>query len=316
MAYPGPPGPTGQEIDMLKLSSHLSYALALVTAAGLASACASGNLSYRVESDALSGLSPDRQAHLAQLEATVETARGGQTKAEKDLALATYELEAARTNQELVKDRIDNMSDLKDAAEKLGDETRVADAQHVIDGLESLKEAHDEEIDWLEAEVSYYEVGVELAQARIDVAEAQLEEARAEAIHQQDLPSKTEIALEEFKIQVSEKMSDASKLEHKSAVAWKEVQDEKKDFQETLAKVPDDESAEKKALTAEANKNREMADEMNALRKQIDRLRDDNKRLQTTLAGQSAGGGDDPDLNPGGGAVKASAPADDAGESD
>jgi hypothetical protein len=289
---------------------------AMVALASLGTACASGNLSYRVEDEALAGLNPERQAHLAQLSASLETARAGKSKAEKDLALATYELDTARTNQQLIVDRIGHMNGLKDAAEKLGDATRVADAQHVIDGLEALRDAHEEEIEWLEAEVSYYEVGVELGQARVDVADAQLEAARAEAVHQQDLPAKAEIALEEYKVQVSEKMSDASKLEHKSAVAWKEVQDEKKEFQEALAEVPDDESAEKKALAAEANKNREMADEMNALRKQIDKLRTDNQRLQTTLAGQSAGGGEDPNLNPGGGAVKASAGGDSESESD
>lgn len=279
-------------------------------------ACSSGGLSHRVEADALEGVSPERQSQLVALEQSIEAARGEQTKAEKDLALATYELEKAESNRELLSNRVEHMDGLKDAADKLGDAKRVEDAQVVLTSLELMVEAHDEEIEWLEAEVDYYEIGIELAQAKVDVAEAQLMERRAEAIHKADLPSKTDYPLEDYKIQVSEKMAGTADLEAKSARAWKVIQEEKKEFQEALAQVPDDEAAEKKALAAEANKNREMADEMNALRKQMERLRKDNQRLQTTLATQDAGGGDAPALNPGGGAVKAGSGGDGDAESE
>jgi len=274
-------------------------------------ACSSGGLSHTIESDALAGVPPDRQAQLAALEQAVQTARGEKEKNDKDLKLAEYELERAKQNRELIKSRIEHMEGLEEAAETLGDEARVSDARAVLDGLNKLLDAHDEEVEWLEAEVEYYEVGVELGTAKIDVADAQLMEARAEAVHKADLPAKADYPLEDFKIQVSEKMANAASLETKSAKAWKSVQEEKGEFQEALAKIPDDEAAEKKELVAKENKNREMADEMNALRKQMERLRKDNERLQTTLATQDAGGGDAPNLDPGGGAVKAGAGAGD-----
>lgn len=286
------------------------------TLTALLAACSSGGLSHRIESDDLDGVPEARQAELERLAESVETAKAEKAKAEKDLALAEYELEKAEKNLELVKDRIDHMEGLEDAAETLGDESRVKDAQAVLEGLTALRDAHEEQVEWLEAEVDYYEIGIELAQAKIDAEDAQLMEARAAAVHEADLPNKGEYPLEDYKIQVSEKMAATAGLAAKSARAWKEIQEEKQEFQEALAKVPEDDAAATKAELAEKNKNSEVADEMNALRKQIDRLRKDNERLQTTLAGQEAGGGDAPALNPGGGAVKAGSDSGDGSDDD
>lgn len=294
---------------MKTLSKMISTTFALSLAA-----CSSGGLSYRIEADGLTGVPPERQSQLAALDQSLETARGERTKAEKDLALANYELEKAKGNRELVANRIEHMEGRKDAAETLGDEALIKDAETVLSGLNGLLEAHDEEIEWLEAEVEYYEVSVELSEAKVQVADAQVMEARAEAIHKAELPQKADYPLEDFKIQLSEKMAAAAKLETTSAKAWKAIQEEKGEFQEALATVTDDTAADKKDLTAETDKNREMADEMKALRGQIDRLSKDNDRLQTTLATQNAGGGDTPNLTPGGGAVKASASSKDAGD--
>ncbi len=273
-------------MKLLSLICSSSFALSLA-------ACSSGGLSHRVDADSLSGVPESRQGQLMALDEAVETARGEKTKSERDLALATYELEKAEQNRELVSNRIDHMNGLKDAADKLEDETRVADAENVIEGLEALLEAHDEEIEWLEAEVEYYEVGIELAEAKVDAADAQVMAARAEAIHKADLPEKAEYPLLDFKLQLAEKTKVAAQMEVVSAKAWKSVQEEKEEFQEALAAASDDESHEKKALSAAANENREMADEMNALRKQIQRLSNDNDRLQTTLVGGSKGNDDD-----------------------
>jgi len=288
----------------LALLSSTTIALSLA-------ACSSGGLSHRIEADGLAGVSPARQAELAALDQSLETARGEKAKSEKDLALATYELEKARKNLELVESRTEHMQGLKDAAETLGDEKRVEDADVVLNGLSGLQEAHEEEIEWLEAEVEYYEVGIELNEAKVQVAEAQVMEARAEAVHKADLPQKVDYPLEDFKIQLSEKMSAAADLETSSAKAWKAVQEEKAEFQVALASVSDVTAADKKALTEVNDKNREMSDEMKALRKQVERLSNDNDRLQTTLATQKAGTVAAPVAAPGGGAVQAGAVKDD-----
>lgn len=248
-------------------------------------ACSSGGLSHRVDADMVSGVPEARQSQLSALDEALETSRGEKTKSERDLALATYELEKAEQNRQLVANRIDHMNGLKDAADKLEDAIRVADAENVIEGLDALLEAHDEEIEWLEAEVEYYEVGIELAESKVNVADAQVMVARAEAIHRADLPEKAEYPLLEFKLQLSEKTALAAEMEVVSAKAWKSAQEEKGEFQEALAAVTDDAGHEEKALSAAANKNNEMADEMNALRKQVKRLQGDNDRLQTTLVG-------------------------------
>ena len=163
-----------------------------------ATACASGGLSHRVDEASMAGLSPEQQAEFAQHQQSLEGAQASKEKAQKDLALATYELDKARSNRDLVSNRIDHMEGLKDAAENLGDETRVQDADGVLSGLKALLEAHDEEIDWLEAEVDYYEVGIELADAKIAMADAALEESRATAVHEAELPSREQVKLEDF----------------------------------------------------------------------------------------------------------------------